>query len=98
MKLFAITEFLTSFFNTLHASGLFLYPLIRHRDQWHETSLTLLIINFNYHIETSPLICSANQWTGFYMISASVMKGLNVKMLGQCKKQINISLNFCWFF
>ena len=22
-------------------------------------------------------ICSANQWTGFYMISASVMKGLN---------------------
>ena len=30
-----------------------------------------------YHIETSPLICSANQWTGFYMITASVMKGLN---------------------
>ena len=22
------------------------------------------------------LICSANQWTGFYMITASVMKGL----------------------
>ena len=30
-----------------------------------------------YHIETSPLICSANQWTGFYMITASVMKELN---------------------
>ena len=29
-----------------------------------------------YHIETSPLICGVNQWTGFYMISASVMKGL----------------------
>ena len=29
-----------------------------------------------YNIETNPLICSANQWTGFYMISASVMKGL----------------------
>ena len=28
-------------------------------------------------METSPLICSANQWTGFYMITASVMKGLN---------------------
>ena len=28
------------------------------------------------HIETSPLICSTNQWTGFYMISASIMKGL----------------------
>ena len=29
-----------------------------------------------YHIETSPLICRADQWTGFYMITASVMKGL----------------------
>ena len=28
-------------------------------------------------IETSPLICGANQWTGFYMITASVMKRLN---------------------
>ena len=27
-------------------------------------------------IETSPLICGANQWTSFYMITASVMKGL----------------------
>ena len=30
-----------------------------------------------YHIETNLLICGANQWTGFYMITASVMKGLN---------------------
>ena len=30
-------------------------------------------------IETSPFICGANQWTGFYMISASVMKGLRKK-------------------
>ena len=29
-----------------------------------------------YHIEISPLICRANQWTGFYMITASVMKEL----------------------
>ena len=29
-----------------------------------------------YHIETSPLICRANQWTGFHMITASVMKEL----------------------
>ena len=29
-----------------------------------------------YHIETSTWICSANQWTGFYMITASVMKEL----------------------
>ena len=25
-------------------------------------------------IETNPLICSANQWTGFYIIGTSVMK------------------------
>ena len=26
------------------------------------------------HIETSPLICWANQWIGFYMMATSVMK------------------------
>ena len=31
-----------------------------------------------YHIATSPLICTANHWTGFYMIMASVMKELNL--------------------
>ena len=40
--------------------------------QWFVYINTFLYL---YHIETSPLIC-ANQWTGFYMISASVMKGL----------------------
>ena len=29
-----------------------------------------------YDIETSPLICRANQWTSFYMITVSVMKEL----------------------
>ena len=29
-------------------------------------------------METSPLICRANQWTGFYMVTASVMKDLKV--------------------
>ena len=29
-----------------------------------------------YHIETSLLIWSANQWTGFYVIGISVMKEL----------------------
>ena len=29
-----------------------------------------------YHIETSPLIYSANQWNGFCMITASVKKEL----------------------
>ena len=30
-----------------------------------------------YHIEPSSLICTANQWTDFYMIGISVMKELN---------------------
>ena len=29
-----------------------------------------------YDIETSPLICYLYQWTGFYMIGTSVLKGL----------------------
>ena len=29
-----------------------------------------------YHIETSPLIYTANQWTGFYMIGLSAIKVL----------------------
>ena len=28
------------------------------------------------YVETSPLICDANQWTGFYMITAPVKKEL----------------------
>ena len=35
-----------------------------------------------YHIETSPLICGENQWTGFYMITASVLKGLRTCYFG----------------
>ena len=35
-----------------------------------------LLYGGRYHTETSPLICSAYQWTGFYMITASVMKEL----------------------
>ena len=31
-----------------------------------------------HYIKTSPLICRANQWIGFYMIGTSVMKELNM--------------------
>ena len=34
-----------------------------------------------YHIETSPLIRRANQWTGFYIIGASVIKKLITERL-----------------
>ena len=40
-----------------------------------------------YHIETSPLsklISGANQWTGFYIITASVMKGSKIKACIVC--------------
>ena len=30
----------------------------------------------SYHIESSPLICSESQWTGFYMIGTFFMKEL----------------------
>ena len=32
------------------------------------------------HIETSPLICGANQWTSFYMITACILKGLSTDL------------------
>ena len=52
-----------------------------------------------YHIETSALICSANQWTCFYMITASVMKELHcityiyvyLFIFGSC----NLAIFFC---
>ena len=45
---------------------------VYHRTQF----FALTLSRGRYHIETSPLICSANQWTGFYMITASVLNGL----------------------
>ena len=38
------------------------------------------------HIETSPLIYRANQWTGFYMVPASVMKELSKFTTSQWNK------------
>ena len=45
-----------------------------------------------YHIETSSLICRANQWTDFYMIVVtSVMKELNqIFFVGISLKKINL--------
>ena len=38
--------------------------------------VNLFTTEVSYHVETNPLICSANQWIGFYMIWTSVMKEL----------------------
>ena len=35
-------------------------------------------------METSPLICTANQWTGFYMIGTFVMKEANRNVMEIC--------------
>ena len=42
-----------------------------------------------YRVEIGPLTCSANQWTGFYMIMASVMK-----MWLLCWFLFDVSLDF----
>ena len=56
---------------------------------WHQALIVMKIKRFwknsylfhdgdRYHVESSPLICSAYQWTAFYMITASVMKELSL--------------------
>ena len=46
-----------------------------------------------HYIETSPLICKANQWSGFYMVRASVMKELRpCEQLQNFTLQIKLSL------
>ena len=44
--------------------------------QIHHTTCRMLTLHDvgPYYIETSPLICSASLWTGFYMIGTYVMK------------------------
>ena len=52
--------------------------------QFYIQSLTL---SWRYHIETSPLICCGNKWTGFCMIGTSVMK--KVKACGRSPLEEN---------
>ena len=41
-------------------------------------------------VEADIMICGANQWTGFYMISASIMKGLTKGHVIFCLKSQNL--------
>ena len=50
--------------------------LIDLTDSWLNTLTLLFHDGGPYHIETSPLICSANQLTGLYVVGTSVMKEL----------------------
>ena len=58
----------------------------------HRESVTSLVQLFHdggrYYIETSPLICRPNQWTGFYMITVSVMKEFKLNENAICEKTI----------
>ena len=55
------------------------------------------ILSFNdqssHHIETSQLICSANQLTGFYMMGTLVVKRSNSDSAFQWKMNLNPDLN-----
>ena len=42
------------------------------------------------HVETSQLICSANQLTGFYMIGTLVVKGLKLVLMF-CSTQLTFT-------
>ena len=44
----------------------------------------LLTLPGPYHVETNPLICKENQWTGFYMIGASILAELKLNPAASC--------------
>ena len=56
-----------SFFSSIHLPAIFYTKRGFSYEHFHDGG--------RYHIETSPLICRANQWTGFYM-NGLVMKEL----------------------
>ena len=41
-------------------------------------------------IETGPLICSANQWTGFFMIETSVIEELKYLFMATKYEEVSI--------
>ena len=58
-------------------------------------SVLLFHDGVSYHIETSPLICSANWWTGFCMIETSVLKELIQKsfMMASVQSQLTVKMH-----
>ena len=46
-----------------------------------------------YHKETSPSICRANQWTGFYMIGASNIKEWKDKVFDKKSSQSDFQIS-----
>ena len=58
------------------------YQFSQKQCKWrYQQSLKLFHDGDPYHIETSPLVCFPNQWTGLYMVGTSVIKELKTKTL-----------------
>ena len=51
----------------------------------------------SYHIETSPLTCTTNQGTGFYMVGTSVMKEFML-MSGKSRNVFYTTLPKFWTY
>ena len=68
-------EFCEIFKNTYFANHSLLRVCKSRNSGWH-VFFKICHEGSLYHIETSSLICSANQWTGFYMMETFAMKVL----------------------
>ena len=88
---FSIDLFNTSVLSELHQAIANFLNKCKFHYIWFDSFMTKTNI-----IETSPLICCANQLIGFYIITACVMKELRI--VTTCVEQLSIdSLTFyCW--
>ena len=65
--------------------------MVKHTQTIYQLLPTICLSMFDHFVELAhdrdrcPLICYPNQWTGFYMITASVIKELNKIEVGEKK-------------
>ena len=64
----SIHAFQEDYFPDLHILSIKLIPTVSH------ALGSIMLDGGPYHTESSPLICSANRWSGFYMIDTSVTR------------------------
>ena len=75
-------------------------PSVAYESVAHKKACNCLTLSGLYHIETSPLIYSTNQWTGVYMIGTSLMKEFNATFAGISRfyKQLQLTREVENFF
>ena len=66
---------------------IFFYNLLRSMEKWGLTRDGGL-----YHVDISRLVCTANHWTGFYMIGT-----FDIKKLKAARKIATVNLLCLWF-